>query len=347
MNLAAGSSWQPPQDWTRIIAIDAHTGGEPLRIFIGGYPEPEGATILDRRRYCAAQLDSLRTATVWEPRGHRDMYGCIITPPERPDSHFGVIFTHNEGYSSMCGHGIIAVTTVALATGMLPRREGENEIRIDSPAGLIVAWAEVAEGRVGEVRFHCVPSFPTLLDGCVSVPGLGDVHFDIAYGGAFYAFVDAERLGLETTAANAATLVEAGSRIKAALVDHPAITHPVDAELAFLYGTIFTGPPQRADSNTRNVCVFADGELDRSPTGTGVSARLAIAAARGELAVGERRVYESIIGSQFSGRISREIDYGGATAVVPEVCGEAHICGRQEFLLDPADPLCHGFLLGK
>lgn len=192
-----------------------------------------------------------------------------------------------------------------------------------------------------------MPSFPTLLDGRVTVPGLGEVVFDLAYGGAFYAFVDAERLDLQTTAANATALVEAGSRIKAALRDHPAIAHPEDPELAFLYGTIFTGPPHCSDSDTRNVCVFADGELDRSPTGTGVSARLAIAAARGELEVGEQRIYESIIGTRFRGRISREISYGGTTAVIPEVSGEAYICGRQELLLDPADPLCHGFLLGK
>ena len=345
MTPAAGSSWTPPEHWRRITAIDAHTGGEPLRIYTGGYPEAPGATILERRRYCADHMDDLRTATVWEPRGHADMYGCIITPPERLDSDFGVIFTHNEGYSSMCGHGIIAVTTVALTTGMLPWREGEIEVRIDSPAGLIVAWATTSSGQVTGVRFHCVPSFAAILDERVTVPGVGEVCFDIAYGGAFYAFVDAASLGLADDAGNAAALIDAGVRIKTALLDHPAISHPFQEELAFLYGTIFTGAPQQPGSDTRNVCIFADGELDRSPTGTGVSARLAIAAARGELQPGGELVYESIIGSQFRGRIDSELDYGPHRAVVPEVSGRAHICGRQEFFLDPDDPLCKGFLL--
>ncbi len=345
MNTKAVTSWQPPADWRRITALDAHTGGEPLRIFTGGFPEPKGSTIMERRRYCAQQLDSLRTATVWEPRGHADMYGCIVTPPERPDSHFGVIFTHNEGYSSMCGHGIIAVATVALTTGMIPAHEGENPLRIDSPAGRILAWANVAEGRVTGVRFHCVPSFAALLDGRIEVPGLGEISFDLAYGGAYYAFVDATQLALDTSSSNAAQLIDLGRRIKQAISSHPAIAHPFDDQLAFLYGTIFTAPALQPGSDTRNVCIFADGELDRSPTGTGVSARLAIAAARGELAVGETRVYESIIGSQFSGCIVSKLTYGPFAAVVPEVAGQAHICARQEFLLDPADPLCDGFLI--
>jgi trans-L-3-hydroxyproline dehydratase len=273
------------------------------------------------------------------------MYGCIITPPERADSDFGVLFTHNEGYSSMCGHGIIAVTTVALATGMLPAREGENEVRIDSPAGLIVAWAEVAAGEVQSVRFHCVPSFVALLDGSFDLPGLGQIGFDLAYGGAYYAFVDAETLGLDTGPGNIARMIKLGRQIKHAVADHCAIAHPFDDDLSFLYGTIFTAPPRHAGSDTRNVCIFADGEVDRSPTGTGVSARLAIAAARGDLADGQMRVYESVIGSQFTGRIADHLEYGTYPAIVPEVSGHAHICGRQEFLLDPRDPLRYGFLL--
>ena len=345
MDITAIASWQPPADWQRITAIDAHTGGEPLRIYLDGFPEPPGDTILQRRRYCLQHLDRLRTATMWEPRGHADMYGCIVVPPEREHSHFGVLFTHNEGYSSMCGHGIIAVTTVMLETGVIAPREGDNEVRIDSPAGLITAWAAVENGEVQGVRFHCVPSFAPLLDARVEVPGLGEVIYDLGYGGAFYAFVDAKQLGLDTGPENVTEMIALGRRIKQAVIDSAPIEHPFDAELSFLYGTIFTDAPQHPGSDTRNVCIFADGEVDRSPTGTGVAARVAIAAARGDLAEDEERIYESLIGSQFRGRIAGRLEYGHHSAVVPEVSGRASICGRQEFLLDPRDPLVHGFLL--
>ena len=345
MDTRSIAGWQPPENWLRITAIDAHTGGEPLRIYLDGFPPPRGDTVLERRRDCRTRLDHLRTATLWEPRGHADMYGCIIIPAERPDSHFGVLFTHNEGYSSMCGHGIIAVTTVLLDTGVIEPAEGDNEIRIDSPAGLIVAWAQVRAGRVRGVRFHCVPSFAPLLDAAVVVPGLGEVRFDLGYGGAFYAFVDAASLGLDTGPKNIGRMIELGRGIKQAVIEQHAVIHPFDPDLSFLYGTIFTDAPRHPGSDTRNVCIFADGEVDRSPTGTGVSARLAIAAARGDLPDGAERIYESLIGSQFRGRIAGRLDYGPHAAIVPEVSGRAHICGRQEFLLDPEDPLVHGFLL--
>jgi trans-L-3-hydroxyproline dehydratase len=345
MNLEAIGNWQPPAGWTRITAIDAHTGGEPLRIYLDGFPTPEGDSILARRRDCLARLDHLRTATMWEPRGHADMYGCLVVPPEREDSDFGVLFTHNEGYSSMCGHGIVAVVTVMLETGVIPLREGDVEVRIDAPAGLIVAWAEVADGEVQGVRFDNVPSFAALLDAQVSVPGLGTVNFDLAYGGAFYAFVDAASIALDTAPENITEMIDVGRRIKYAVIEQHAVEHPFDEDLSFLYGTIFTDAPRGAGADTRNVCIFADGEVDRSPTGTGVSARLAIAAARNDLAPGEPRVYESVIGSQFVGRIGEALDYGPHRAIVPQVRGQARICGRQEFLIDPRDTLGHGFLL--
>ena len=337
--------WQPPADWHRVSALDAHTGGEPLRIYIEGFPEPQGDTILARRRDCLARFDHLRRATLWEPRGHADMYGCIVVPPERPDSDFGVLFSHNEGYSSMCGHGIIAVATAMLDSGALTAVEGDNALRIDAPAGLIQAWATVEQGRVQRVRFHCVPSFAALLDAVVSVPGLGEVQFDLGYGGAFYACVEAAGIGLDTGPDNVPQMIDLGRRIKQAVIEQHPVRHPFDDELSFLYGTIFIDAPRQPGADTRNVCIFADGEVDRSPTGTGVSARLAIAAARGDLAPGQPRVYESVIGSQFSGRIVEALDYGSYSAIVPEVAGRAHICGRQEFLLDPQDPLVHGFLL--
>ena len=345
MKLEQLRSWEPPVDWQQIHVIDAHTGGEPLRIYLDDFPETRGSTILQRRADCLGRLDALRTATLWEPRGHADMYGCLVVPPEREDSDFGVIFSHNEGYSSMCGHGIIAVATVLLDCGVIAAQEGSNELRIDAPAGLIRATAEYRDGRVQGVRFLNVPSFAALLDASVDVPGIGTVPFDLGYGGAFYAYVQAAAIGLDTGPDNIAQMIDWGRRIKHAVMEQFAIEHPFDAELSFLYGTIFTDAPREAGSDTRNVCIFADGEVDRSPTGTGVSGRLAIAAARGELAIGQQRVYESVLGSQFHGSVAEELEYGPHRAIVPLVSGTAHICGRQQFLLDPADPLRDGFIL--
>ncbi len=345
MDIAAVDRWQPPTAWERVRVLDAHTGGEPLRIYLDGFPVPQGQSILQRRQLCAARLDRYRTATMWEPRGHADMYGCLITPPEHEASDFGVIFTHNEGYSDMCGHGIIAITTALLETGCLAMTEPETEVRIDSPAGLIVAWAQVVEGEVLSVRFHCVPSFAQLLDARIELDGIGPVSYDLAYGGAWYAFVDAASIGLETAQDNITRMIDWGRRIKKAVARATPPNHPLEEDLSHLYGVIFTDQPRHAGSDTRNVCIFADGEVDRSPTGTGVSARLAIAAARGELAVGEEQVYESVIGSQFRGEVVEHCEFGPHAAVVPQVRGRASICGRSEFLLDPRDPLVNGFLL--
>ena len=344
-SLAPLRRWKPPKGWQRITAIDLHTGGEPFRVVTGGFPELEGATILERRRAMKERHDRLRTALMWEPRGHADMYGCIVTPPVSAGADFGVLFMHNEGYSTMCGHGIIAVTKVAVETGLVPARGPETTVRIDSPAGLITATALLSGGTVERVRFRNVPSFVLALDETVAVPGLGRVRYDLAFGGAFYAYVQACDVGVRCTPEDFRPLIEKGMAIKRAVMAGREIAHPFEPDLGFLYGTIFIGPPQGADAHSRNVCVFAEGEVDRSPTGTGVSARLAIHHARGEIAVGERIVVESIIGSRFAGRVVETTTFGPHPAIVPEVEGTAHITGRQELLIDPADPLKDGFIL--
>ena len=337
--------WEPPQGWLRITSVDAHTAGEPFRVITSGFPELHGDTILARRRYAKEHLDHLRTALMWEPRGHADMYGCIVTPPVTPGADIGILFMHNEGYSTMCGHGIIGITKVALETGLLPTTEPETTIRIDAPAGLITAHARVDRGQVTEVRFHNVPSFVLALDQQVDVPGLGPVHYDLAFGGAFYAFVRAEDAGVRCIPEDFRRLIEKGLAIKQAVMADRPIPHPFEEDLSFLYGTIFVGPPQGDGAHSRNVCVFADGEVDRCPTGTGVSARLAIHHARGEIGPGETIVVESIIGSRFTGRIVETTTFGPYVAVIPEVGGTAHITGRHEFLIDPDDPLRDGFIL--
>ena len=337
--------WKSPEDWLKITTIDAHTEGEPFRVITGGFPDLLGETILARRRYAKTHLDHLRRALMWEPRGHADMYGCIVTPPVSPEADIGVLFMHNEGYSTMCGHGIIGIATVALETGMLPMTEPETIIKIDTPAGLVTAHARVSEGRVKSVYFHNVPSFVLALDETVEVPGLGKVRYDLAFGGGFYAYVQAEDVGLTCTPEDFRALIEKGMAIKRAVMATRPITHPFEEDLGFLYGTIFIGPPLDEEAHSRNVCIFADGQVDRCPTGTGISGRLAIHNARGEVSLNQPIVVESIIGSRFTGSIVETTTFGPYSAIIPQVEGTAHITGRHEFLIDPTDPLRNGFIL--
>jgi trans-L-3-hydroxyproline dehydratase len=345
IDLKRGLEWETPEGFLRVQTIDAHTAGEPFRVIVSGYPELEGSTVLERRRFALEHHDALRTALMWEPRGHADMYGCVIVPPESEEADFGILFLHNEGYSTMCGHGIIGITTVVLETGMLPATEPETVIRIDTPAGLVAARATVEGGRVTCVAFTNVPSFVLLADHTVQVPGLGAVRCDVAYGGAFYAYVDAARVGVTLGPESFQLLIDKGMAIKRAVMAAGGVTHPFEEDLSFLYGTIFTGVPLSEGADSRNVCIFAEGEVDRSPTGTGVSGRAAIHRARGELGVGEDMVIESIIGSRFTVRVLEETEFGPYPAVIPEVQGSASITGRHEFLIDPDDPLREGFIL--
>jgi proline racemase len=343
--LAEMRKWQPPAGWLKITTVDAHTAGEPFRVITGGYPELPGETILERRRYAREHLDHLRTMLMWEPRGHADMYGCVITPPVTPGSDIGILFMHNEGYSTMCGHGIIGIAKVALETGLLPMEEPETTVRIDTPAGLVTAHARVSGGQVTSVAFHNVPSFVLALDETVHVPGLGPVRYDLAFGGAFYAYVQAGDVGLTLSPDEFRPIIDRGMAIKRAIMASRPIPHPFEEDLSFLYGTILVGPPLGEGAGSRNVCVFAEGEVDRCPTGTGVSGRLALHHARSEVGVGEPIVVESIIGTRFRGRIVATTSYGPYPAVVPEIEGSAHITGRHEFLVDPEDPLRDGFIL--
>jgi trans-L-3-hydroxyproline dehydratase len=245
----------------------------------------------------------------------------------------------------MCGHGVIGIAKVALETGLLPMVEPKTTIRIDTPAGLVTACAHVVEGQVGPVTFQNVPSFVVALDEEVEVPGLGRVRYDLAFGGAFYAYVQADAAGVTCTPGDFRALIEKGIAIKRAVIASRPIPHPYEDDLSFLYGTIFVGPALKDGAHSRNVCVFAEGEVDRCPTGTGVSGRLAIAHARGEIGVGEPMVVESILGTRFTGQILEVTTFGPHAAVIPEVEGTAHITGRHEFLIDPADPLQDGFIL--
>ncbi|MFX0090855.1 MAG: proline racemase family protein [Candidatus Hodarchaeota archaeon] len=345
MKLDKIKNWTPPEHWRRISTLDAHTAGEPLRIIIDGLPELPGDTILDRRRYFKENLDDLRSTLMWEPRGHREMYGCVITPPVSPEADIGVLFMHNEGYSTMCGHGIIGLASVVVETGMFPAKEPDTIIRIDTPAGLVTAHVKVDKGQIQSVYFHNVPSFVLALDETVDVSGLGKISYDIAFGGAFYAFVQAEEVGLTLAPEEHKTIVETGMAIKHAVMKKRSIVHPFEEDLNFLYGTIFIGSSTTTGVDDRNVCIFAEGQVDRCSTGTGVSGRMAIHYARGEIGIDQPMVIESIIGTTFRTRIVEVTTFGKYTAVIPEVEGSAYITGRHEFFIDPDDPLKKGFIL--
>jgi proline racemase len=269
--LSKANEWSVPAGWHRLTTLDMHTEGEPLRVILGGFPMVEGQTILDYRRYLKDNWDHLRTALMWEPRGHADMYGCLITPAVRADSDFGVLFLHNEGYSSMCGHAIIALAKLVVEMGWVQREEPQTMVKIDAPAGQIVAWARVKAHTVQSVFFHNVPSFVSSLGETVEVPRLGRVVYDLAYGGAFYAYVNADQLGISMEKENVNELIQKGMAIKrAVMAESKAIVHPFEEDLSFLYGTIFYGEaPEGSEADSRNVCIFAEGEVDRSPTGTG------------------------------------------------------------------------------
>ena len=332
-----------------ISTIEMHTAGEPLRVILSGYPDPEGDTVLERRAFIRDNHDHLRQSLMFEPRGHADMYGCILVPPSDSTADVGVIFLHNEGYSTMCGHAIIAISTLIWSMGWkTPDNENENILQIDAPCGRITSYTQIKEGKVQDVRFHCVPSFVVDLSQVVEVPGLGAVHYDLAYGGAFYAYVDLriQDLGFSITPDHYQEIIQKGKAIKQAVArHHQGILHPYETELSFLYGTIFIDKPKRDEHHSRNVCVFAEGEVDRCPTGSGVSGRLAIHDARGEVQIGDSIQIESIIDTTFSGRVIKKVEFGGRAAVVPEVTGHAFIVGQSDFVIDPTDPLKNGFFL--
>ena len=337
--------WKPHSNWKVIETLDGHTAGETLRMITDGLPDIPGDTILQKRRYFCHHFDAIRTGLMWEPRGHADMYGAVITEPVTEDGDFGVFFLHNEGYSTMCGHAIIALAKMTLDTGMVEKDGERPEIKMDTPAGQVKATAFRRNGKVQRVSFLNVPSFVYLKDQRIRVPDLGWVNYDIGFGGAFYAFCQAGELDVILKPKDYERLIFLGRSIKKAIMDSVDIKHPFEEELGFLYGTIITGPPEKPFNHSRNVCVFADGEVDRSPTGTGVSARAAIHHSRGEMKKGETLVIESIIGTEFQVSIKEKIEFGPYTAVIPEVTGEASITGKHKFYFDPEDPLKKGFIL--
>ena len=333
------------QGFQTIKTIDAHTEGEPLRIITQGYPTIIGNTILEKRQYITQHLDHLRQLLMFEPRGHADMYGALITQPCTENADFGILFMHNEGYSSMCGHGIIAAVSVAIQTQSIAMPKPNEYIGIDAPAGFIKAYANLDNSQLN-VSFDNVPSFVEALNLSVDVNGLGQVEYDIAFGGAYYAFVDADKLGISCHADNQQQLINAGRAIKHAVMNNYQINHPTEKDLSFLYGTIFYSKNTANEgAHSRHVCVFADGEVDRSPTGTGVSARAALLREKEHLAINQPVVIESIVGGKMTVEIQSNVEFHQKLAIIPRVSGRAFITGVHQFLLDEKDIFPQGFIL--
>ena len=340
-----------PRPIRRYRTIDAHAAGEPLRLIVEGFPAPKGRTMLEKRAWVKRYADHARRALMLEPRGHADMYGAVLTGPVTPGADAGVLFMHNEGYSTMCGHGIVAVTTIAIERGIIHPRE-PGTIVYDSPAGPIRAKAQIsrreeaggARVRVDRVAFDNVPSF-VVAAGVPVRAGGREVRADVAFGGAFYAIVDAEAAGVPIAEARLPELRRLGMEIKRGVEAAMTVAHPLDKGLHGIYGTIFTGPAERADADLRNVTVFADAEVDRSPCGTGTCAVMAVIDAMGLMPAGRAFGHESLIGTLFSGRITGRTRVGDVDAILPELEGSAWVTGEHVFLVDGEDPLKDGFRL--
>lgn len=328
-----------------IRTVEMHTGGEPFRIVVSGLPRFPGATIVQRRDWVKHNIDELRRAVIFEPRGHADMYAGYLTEPVSPHADFGVIFVHNEGYSDHCGHGVIALATAAVELGWVVRTEPETRVGIDAPCGFIEAYVAWDGERAAGVRFVNVPSFVVHTSVAVDTASFGRVEGDIAFGGAFYFYADGRPHNLAIRRHNAEALIRFGAEVKAAANAAYPVVHPEIPELNHIYGTIIDGDPQGPASTQANCCIFADRQLDRSPTGSGTAGRTALLHAKGKLGLNETLINESILGTIMTGRVLRVIKYCGLDAVVPEISGSAHVCGEATWMIDRHDLLRHGFLV--
>ncbi len=333
-----------------VTTIEMHCGGEPLRIVTSGYPKLQGRRLLDKRRDAHANHDAFRRLLMFEPRGHAEMYGAVPVEPDHPEADLAVLFLHGEGYSTMCGHAIMALGRWAVDSGLVTATEPETEVAIQAPCGLVRARVQVEKAsgglRTGAVSFRSVPSFVFAREIVVDTRDWGPLQLDIAYGGAFYAIVPADSIGLDVYSTPARFLADAGEEITRAASAQVRLSHPEDQDLAFLYGTVFTdGRDSFAEAPTRNACVFAGRQVDRSPTGSGVSARIALQWTRGEIALHQPRRFESLTGARFAGTAVEETRVGPYRAVVVEVSGRAHYSGEARFTLEPDDPLGEGFRL--
>ncbi|MFE7283869.1 proline racemase family protein [Streptomyces noursei] len=325
-------------------AVDSHTEGMPTRVVTGGLATIPGATMAERRRHAVAHLDAVRRFLVDEPRGHPAMSGALLQPPTRPDADWGVLYVEVSGFLPMCGHGTIGVATVLVETGLVTVTEPETTVRLDTPAGLVEARVAVRDGAAEHVTLRNVDAFAVERDATVTVPELGRIRYDMAYGGNFYAIVDLARTGLPFDRSRKDDVLAAGLAVMRVVNEQNRPVHPTDPLITGCKHVQFLAPDSTA-RHSRNAMVIHPGWFDRSPCGTGTSARMAQLHARGELPLHTDFVNESFLGTRFTGRLIGTSEVGGRPAVVPEITGRAWITGTATYVLDPRDPFPHGFVL--
>lgn len=328
----------------RFVAIDSHTEGMPTRVITEGVGIIPGATAFDRRRHFMQHMDDIRLLLMQEPRGHPAMSGAILQPSTRPDADWGIVYIEVSGCLPMCGHGTIGAVTVLIHEGLVEVHEPITTVRLDTPAGLVIATAEVEGGKARRVTLTNVPSFVVGLDRSVEVPGFGEIRYDMAFGGNFYAIIPTERFGLEHSRANKQAMLDAALRTMDAInaVDEPV--HPENPEIRGVHHIYLEAPGSTAQ-HSRHAMAIHPGWFDRSPCGTGTSARMAQLHARGQLPLEQDFINESFIGTHFVGRLIEETSVGGQPAVIPTITGRAWVYGRAEYLYDPTDPFPTGFEL--
>ncbi|MGY3765500.1 proline racemase family protein [Vagococcus vulneris] len=332
-----------------MVAIDTHTAGEAARLVIGGVTKFPGKTMAEKKELLATKRDYLRTEIMHEPRGHNEMFGAFICEPVHDEADYGIIFMDAGGYLNMCGHNTIAAMTAAVETGWVDVEPGQREVAVkqDTPAGLVNGVVKLREDFcVESVAFENVESFLYKEGVKIQVPDFGEVTVDISFGGSFFALVPAADLGIAIEPENATKLSEIGIKIRDAVneqieIQHPTLEHIKTVDLVEIYG-----PAKNPKATYQNVVIFGDGQVDRSPCGTGTSAKLATLYAKGQMNVGDTFVYESILGTMFGGEIVKETEVGGYKAIIPRISGSAYINGFNTFLIDPTDPLKDGFVLG-
>lgn len=328
---------------TRLIqAVDTHTEGMPTRVVTGGVRVVPGATMAERRVWAKEHLDDLRGLLMREPHGHSAMSGAILQPPTRSDADWGVLYIETTGFLPMCGHGTIGVATALVETGLVDVTEPVTEIRLDTPAGLVTATVEVEDGRARAVSLTNVPAFVLDADAVVDVEGLGEVGYAMVYGGNFYPVIDAERLGVELDLEYKDELIALGLRIIGAINEQRPPVHPEDPGIRGIHHAQFIQPGTEG-ADTRNAVLNVPGYFDRSPCGTGTSAIMALRHHRGELAVGDRHVNESMLGTRFVGTLLEETEVAGTRGIVPRITGRAWLTGFSQHLVDPTDPFPAGF----
>ena len=335
-------------NFTKIItAIDTHTEGNPERVVTGGIPSIPGKTMLEKSKYARDRLDYLRTMLVHEPRGNNNMYAALLVPPTLDKADMGVIYLEPGGYPTMCGHGTIGICSVLVETGIIEAREPETEIVLDTPAGLVRAKVAVKNGKAESVTIRNVPSFLYMADIALDVPDVGHVKLDIAYGGNFYAILEADSVGLEVTTENANEIIAMGAKIWQAVNEQVEIHHPLEPQIDCVNYVEFCAPATHPKATLKNAVVVPPAGMDRSPCGTGTSAKMAALYAKGQLQLNEEFVHESIIGTLFYCQLIEQTKIGEYRAVVPTIRGSAYITGIHQFVVDERDPFPGGFQLGK